>query len=42
MWKSWLKKLASVIVKFGPGLVGAIMDARAKKGSEKPGPEPRA
>ena len=35
MWKLWLKKLGGWIVKYGPGLVGAIMDARAKQEAEK-------
>jgi len=36
MWKAWLKKLGGWIVAFGPGLVGAIMDAKARKEAETP------
>ncbi len=36
MWKSWLKTLGGWIVKFGPGLVGAILDAKARKEAETP------
>lgn len=38
MWTSWLKTLGKWIVQFGPGLVGAIMEAKAKKDAAKPKP----
>ena len=36
MWKAWLKTLAGWAVRYGPGLVGAIMEAKAKAEAEKP------
>ena len=30
MWASWLKVVGKAIVKYGPGLVAAILEARAK------------
>lgn len=35
MWKKWLKTLGGWVIRFGPGLVEAILEAKAKKG-EKP------
>jgi len=37
MWKKWLKTLGGWVIRFGPGLVEAILDAKAKQG-EKPQP----
>lgn len=31
MWKSWLKTLGGLIVKYGPGLLQAILQAKAEK-----------
>ena len=36
MWKAWLKTLGGWIVRLGPGLVGAIMEAKARKEAETP------
>lgn len=36
MWKSWLKKLAGWIIRFGPGVAEAVIEAKMKKGGENP------
>lgn len=36
MWKSWLKKLAGWVVRYGPGLVEAILEAKAKPAPKPP------
>ena len=36
MWKKWLKTLGGWVIRFGPGLVEAILEAKAKSGEKKP------
>ena len=36
MWKKWLTWLGKAIVQYGPGLVGAILEAKIKKDAGKP------
>jgi hypothetical protein len=31
MWKSWLKTLGGWVIRFGPGLVEAILEAKRKE-----------
>lgn len=31
MWKKWLKTLGGWVIRFGPGLVEAILEAKAKE-----------
>lgn len=40
MWSTVLKKIGGWIVRYGPGLVAAILEARAKQAP--PPPEPPA
>ena len=36
MWKKWLKALGKAIVKYGPGLLDAILTAKAEKDATPP------
>lgn len=36
MWKRWLKALGKAVVKYGPGLLEAILAAKAEKDATPP------
>lgn len=42
MWKAWLKTLGKLIVRYGPGLVGAILQRKAEQEAQKPPTTPGA
>lgn len=35
MWKAWLRRLAGWIIRYGPGLVEAVVEAKAKDKAPK-------